>query len=660
MSEKKVTANDNVQYLPRVGPKVAILLSKLGIERVEDLLNHFPTRYVDTSQILRVHQLLVEKEGTVLLKITNVKRVFTRTKGMSIVTATGTDGENFISIRWFNQPYILSAIKPGNDYLFSGKLTVKTNEFYLSNPIHEEIKENSLESTVHLGRITPVYPETKGLSSRKFRTIFTKIKPLVKELVTETLSTELLTKESLIPRSEAIFKIHFPESETDIEKARERIGFEELYEIQLKLKKIKTIQKKRKAIPITPKKGLPLLIKTFPHELTKAQKRSIEEIIVDTSGKAPMHRLLAGDVGCGKTIVALTALVSAIDNKLTGIIMAPTTILAAQHYETIKSYLPPKYTNSIKLITAQTRKIKIENKPQILIGTQALLHHKDLPKKIGVVVIDEQHRFGVRQRGKLAFVDKTGNNPHYLIMTATPIPRTLALSLYGSLDISYIDEMPKGRIPVKTHFTNNTEKVYEWIREKILNGKETEDYEQLFVICPLIEESPHLQSKAAMLEFDRLKNKIFPEFDIALLHGRQKEQEKQKILSDFAKLRYDILVATPVVEVGIDIPHASIMIIESAERFGLAQLHQLRGRIGRRNQKSHCFLFSESDSTDVKERLEYFAKTIDGLKVAEYDLKRRGPGEVYGTLQSGIPRIKIASLLDQSLMKRTHDAVFGE
>ncbi|HOU76161.1 MAG TPA: ATP-dependent DNA helicase RecG [Candidatus Dojkabacteria bacterium] len=665
MAINPLNAEVSITELPGIGKVLASKFQKLGIEKIIDLIYHFPVRYLDTTEISSIQDFLDERQGTLLLKIESVKTFRTPRKRMIIVEAIGSDGQSFISLKWFNQPYIARSLKIGERYLISGKLTVKYSEYFIGAPEFELVRSDSTDDLVHLGRITPIYPETAGISSKRIRALLKILKPKFSQLVPEKYTKAQLEKYSLISLVDAVEIMHFPESFEDIESARNRLAFDEIYNIQKTLHLQKQKQKRMRSECFVPKVALAKLISDFPYKLTQDQEKCIEEIISDIGKKKPMHRMLIGDVGSGKTIVALAGMVTVLENGYSAILMAPTTVLAHQHYESVKKYLP-SYKDKIKLITGEFKDKISPDAKCIYIGTHALLHTKEKIDNVGMVVVDEQHRFGVKQRGKIAYVkDNNGKVPHYLIMSATPIPRTLALSLYGNLDLSVINELPPGRIPIKTKYikeNSNKEIVYKWITEKINLGRNNKNIEQLIVICPLIEESEILEAESVIKTYENLKNGVFKQFKIVALHGRMKDVEKKKILDDFADGKYDILVGTPVIEVGIDIPNATMMIIENAERFGLAQLHQLRGRIGRRQKESFCFIFGndKSSSEDAVERLKYFSHNSDGLKVAEFDLKRRGPGEVYGIKQAGIPELRFANLMDKKLIEKARDFIISE
>lgn len=665
MATKPLIAEDPITQLPGVGDVLASKFKKLGIEKIYDLLFHFPVRYLDTTEISNIQKFLAERQGTLLLKIESVKTFRTPRKRMIIVEAIGSDGQSFISLKWFNQPYIARALRAGERYLVSGKLTIKYSEYFIGSPEFELVKSDSTDDLVHLGRITPIYPETLGISSKRIRALLKILKPIFPKLLVDKYNKDQLEKYSLIPLVDAVEIMHFPDSFEDLDSARERLAFDEIYNIQKKLHIQKQKQKRMHSECFVPRVALSNLITNFPYKLTQDQEKCIEEIIGDIGRKKPMHRMLIGDVGSGKTIVALAGMVTVLENGYSAILMAPTTVLAHQHYDSIRKYLPSQ-RDKIKLITGEFKdKISADSRC-IYIGTHALLHTKEKIENVGMVVVDEQHRFGVKQRGKIAYLkDCNGKVPHYLIMSATPIPRTLALSLYGNLDLSVINELPPGRIPIKTKYIkedSNKKIVYNWITEKIIKGRKEKNIEQLIVICPLIEESEILEAESVIKTYNSLKNGVFKQFKLVALHGRMKDVEKKKILDDFAEGKYDILVGTPVIEVGIDIPNATMMIIENAERFGLAQLHQLRGRIGRRQKESFCFIFGNDkvSSEDAVDRLKYFSHNSDGLKVAEYDLKRRGPGEVYGIKQAGIPELRFANLMDKALIEKARDFIINE
>lgn len=596
--------------IPGVGPAFATRLEKLGIFTEKDFLYHIPSRYDDFSLVSKIANIQEGETVTVRGKILEIKNIFTRSSYV-LQKAVIEDETGKLPVVWFNQRFLTRVIFPGDPVSLSGKI----NKHQLESPQYE------IGSSIHTGRLVPVYPETEGISSKWFRS---KIYFLLKNLSLK----DYLPAGEFMELNEAIQKIHFPDSLEQASQAKRRLAFDELLmaQIEAKSRKVewqkKTVGKKFKNLDVK---------LDLPFELTNSQKKVIKEIFFDLQKEVPMNRLLQGDVGSGKTIVAAFAMSVANLNGYQAAIMAPTEILVNQHFETLKNM-----GLNVGLVTANN---KINLQADILVGTHALLNEKINFKKLGLIVIDEQHRFGVSQRAKL--VEK-GINPHVLTMTATPIPRTIALTLYGDLDLSVIDEMPKNRLPVKTWVVPNNRRqaAYDWIKKQ---------NSQAFVICPFVEESETLTTvKAATTEFEIIK-KEFPNFRVGLIHGRMKK--KDKVLTDFRQQKIDILVATPVVEVGIDIPTATIMIIEGADRFGLAQLHQLRGRVGRGEQQSYCLLFGENIP-----RLKLLEKINNGMQLAEADLRFRGPGHRFGTAQHGRWDLKIADFSDLELIKKANQA----
>jgi ATP-dependent DNA helicase RecG len=636
-----------------IGEKQAEKFSKLNIKTVQDLLFHIPFRYQDTSSVISIKEFKERGEGTFLAEIEKVTTAYFKKK---ITTVKVKDDTGSLSLTYFNQTYLQKSLNEGDIYLFSAKITKKGNRKSIYNPKFERFKEDPQNQT-HLGKLVGIYPETKGLSSRVIRS---KIKALQEEagvfskLLTDPLPKESLEKLELIALDEALEKIHFPKGKDDVNIARKRLAFDEMLRIAFKIETQKLKQEKEISQPMEIKSSiLNDFIKSLPFELTEDQNTAIEEILQDTSKKKPMNRLLNGDVGSGKTIVAAVAIVNTIKNGHSSILIAPTTVLAKQHYETFNKIFSNFGIDVELCISTQKTIKKADNK--LIIGTHAILYEKELPKDLNLVIIDEQHRFGVEQRDY--FKEKTKSTPHYLTMTATPIPRSLTEIFFGGLDVSEIRQKPKYQKEIKTYFTpyRKREDCFNWIKDKIQESKKDEDYEnQAFVIYPLIEESEKLNAKAVLVEVEYLK-KLFKGLNVDFLHGRLKEKEKDKLLKDFKNKKIQVLVSTTVIEVGIDIPDATIMVIEDAERFGLAQLHQLRGRVGRGEKESYCFVIPsssvEKDSPSQK-RLIYFANHSSGFEVAEYDLESRGPGEVYGLRQSGIPNFKVASIHDIKLLNK--------
>ncbi len=666
---KRLALDTPIKDLYMVGKTYASRLKKLEIETVEDLLHHYPFRYDDFRLISQISQLQPGEMVTIQGEIIDCQNVYTKT-GKKLQKAMVQDSSGQIEAVWFNQPFIPQTLKPGVKVSLSGKVNFFGPKISLVSPEYEIINaKGAKKRPIHTARLVPVYPETYGLSSKWLRS---RIFPLIEKLtpqISDWLPETIKKKESLINLSSALQKIHFPQDEKEIQLARNRLKFDELFLIQFNsLIRKKNWQKNKTTHPFTidqesargrssPGRKISKFISRLPFSLTSAQNKALKEILHDLKKQKPMNRLLEGDVGSGKTVVAAVAIYAASLNNLQSALMAPTEILAQQHYQTIKTLLEPLGVN-IALLTG-SKKLKIENcKLDIVIGTHALIYDKVKMENLGLVVVDEQHRFGVEQRAKLI---KKGRAPHILTMTATPIPRTIALTLYGDLDLSILDEMPAGRKQTKTWVVPWEKRyaAYNWIKEQVnppAASRRSGEKAQAFIVCPLIEESDKESMKdirAATAEFERLAKQIFPDLRLGLLHGRLKAQIKEKIITDFKKRKLDILVSTPVVEVGIDIPSATIMMVEAAERFGLAQLHQLRGRVGRSDQQAYCLLFTSQKDKESLKRLKAMEEYHSGFKLAEIDLKLRGPGEIYGTKQHGFQKLKIASYHELKLIEKT-------
>jgi ATP-dependent DNA helicase RecG len=670
--------SDPVTTIPLIGKSHANRLQKLDIETVEDLLHHYPFRYNDFSRRKKINELVASETVTVTATVLEIKAIYTR-GGRRLTRATVADETGELLVVWFN-PYVTKNIKKGDRVNLSGSLGKSGSQPAFVSPEYEVLnKESRIKNegrNIHTGRLVPIYPETRGVTSKWLRSRINITIQQFKHLITsdvEFLPNEIREQQNLIDLKTAINQIHFPENQDEIDQARKRLAFDELFLMQIKaLKRRAEWQQKPLAHEFRIKnKELRIkeFIKSLPFELTNAQKRAVDEILKDLEKDAPMNRLLEGDVGSGKTVVAAVAIYAAHLNGFQSALMAPTEVLAEQHYKEVTKMLEP-FGVGVSLRTGSVAATHAS--PSIFIGTHALLFDSVQFENLGLVVIDEQHRFGVKQRAKLLKKVADDKVPHLLTMTATPIPRSLALTAYGDLDLSVLDEMPPGRKEVITWVVPNRKRgaAYNWIRKQI-TGKAAQsaaatvaappcgartNQTQAFVICPLIEESEAetMQSvKAATVEYERLSKEIFPDLRLALLHGKVKSQEKNKILEDFKNGKYDILVSTQVVEVGIDVPTATLMIIEGAERFGLASLHQLRGRVGRSDQQSYCLLFTSPRTRGVYRRLKAMEDLNDGFKLAEVDLKMRGPGEIYGVKQHGIKEFKIASLSDVKLIETT-------
>lgn len=659
----RVKLESPVEKLYMIGPAYAKRLKKLEINTAEDLIHHYPFRYDDFSTFSKIALVHPGEKLTIQGEVVSIKNEYTKHR-KKIQKAVVADESGQIDVVWFNQPFLVKNIHPGDRINLSGKIDWFASKIVLVSPEYEILREG--KPIIHTGRMVPVYPETRGVSSKWLRS---RIRPILSQCLAyldEYLPQKIINQYGLTSFQEAVLKIHFPENPLEAKRARERLAFDELFLIQLASLKRKLEWKKETVGNVLQISPFQAQIKQFqenlPFVLTKAQRRCVGEILTDLGTPQPMNRLLQGDVGSGKTVVAAVAMYVAFLNHFQSLLMAPTEILAFQHFQTITDLLKPLKVK----IALRTRSKKVDPSraiPDIVIGTHALLSAKVDFNRVGLVVIDEQHRFGVEQR---AFLRSKGVNPHLLTTTATPIPRTVALTLYGELDLSFIDEMPKGRKMVKTWVVprQKREAAYEWMRKKIKEAsgekaKPSTTYQQAFIICPLIEESQveTMQSvKAATTEFKRLKKEVFPDLKLGLLHGRVKSKEKEEVLAKFRQGKINILVATPVVEVGIDIPQATMMMIEGAERFGLAQLHQLRGRVGRGALASFCLLFTESASQKAFKRLKAMEKLHIGANLAELDLKLRGPGEIYGTKQHGFLNLKVASMTDFALIEKTRTA----
>lgn len=644
-------------------------LEKLGIITIEDLLFYAPFRYESNLIVSKIGILQLGENVTIQGKVADTTNIYTR-RGLSIQKIEVSDDTGKIDAIFYNQKFILSNIKKGYIVSLAGRVDKFGSKKTLIVSSYEVLPEENAPA-IHTTGLVPIYSETQNLSSKWIRN---RINNLLNQVqIDEFLPTNIVRQNQLISLPAAIKGIHFPKTLSEAEQARKRLSFDELLIKHIvSLVRKKEWEAKQKAIPFQIEKfrtKLDKLIKSLPFELTGAQNRAVEQICQDLEKEIPMNRLLEGDVGSGKTVVAAITIYLAYLNGFQSALMAPTEILANQHFVTISKLLSPLGVK-VRLFTSNSKSGKnnegrIKNndnkrahhssfvihhsdKFDVAIGTHSLIHAQVKFEKLGLVVIDEQQRFGVEQRATLR---KKGKNPHFLTMTATPIPRTIFLTIYADLALSHLDEMPQGRQKIKTWVVpeEKREKGYKWIEDKI----RTEN-SQVFIVCPFIEPSETLNTvRAAKEEFDRLKNGVFSEFRMGLLHGKMKATEKAKAIKEFKEGDVNILVATPVIEVGIDIPTADIMIIEAAERFGLAELHHLRGRIGRGAKQSYCLLFTESISDRTRERLGYLEHIDDGAKLAEKDLKLRGPGEMFGTTQHGIPDLKIASFSDFSLIERS-------
>ncbi len=638
-----------ITHLPQIGPQYAHSLEKLGIRTLGDLLHHYPFRYADLSKEATVSTLQIGDTVTLSGTIIGIQSVRLCT-GKTLQKADFSDGTGTLKISWFNQPYLVKTFEQHPQVALSGTVKAFAGKLTLSTPQYELIKDSVPRTSprLHTGRLVPVYPETKGVSSKWLRT---RINTLLKLAPPQPdwLPIECQTSQRLLDYNTALRAVHFPDSMEAAEAAKVRLGFDELFLWQLLAQTKKAMRKNRQNFFTVSETSIDPYLKQLPFTLTKGQQQAVEEILTDLNGATPMNRLLQGDVGSGKTVVAAAAVYCMARAGFVSVLMAPTEILATQHAATLCPILEPLGI-PVSLAT-RTHKDAL-NSSGIIIGTQAVLF-RHLPDNVGLIIIDEQHRFGVSQRSQLL---NQPHSPHLLSMTATPIPRTVSLTLYADLDISVIDELPQGRLPIKTWVVPDHKRAgaYKWMEAEIAKGG------QVFVVCPLIFDSDSetmSEVKAVESEYTRLTTQIFPNHRIGLVHGGMKAKEKDKVITDFSKKEYDILVATPVIEVGIDIPGATIMVIEGAERFGLAGLHQLRGRVGRNSEQGYCLLFPTSDQTTALNRLKSLETIQSGFQLAELDLKLRGPGNVYGTEQSGFLDLKIASFNDGHLILAAHQEV---
>jgi len=643
-----------LQYLKGVGEARAALFQRLGIFTVGDVIYHFPRDYEDRSSLKKLIELQDGDQCTFEGMIVSKPVLSRPRRGLSICRVSIRDDTGLINAVWFNQPYLKDHFKPGERYLFYGKIT-KKRSFEVLNPVFEKADKNG---SINLCRIMPVYPATGKLTQNIIRTVIRNALEYAKDGLEDILPDHIKEKYHLADLQFSIKNIHFPENDIAFLKARERLVFEELLILQLALMSVKSYRETdSSAIRFGAADEVRSFIQNLPFKLTDAQLRVFHEIEHDMESGRVMNRLVQGDVGSGKTIVAVLALVKAVKSGYQGAFMVPTEILAAQHYDSVNQLLAPLgirtalLTGSIGAKAAREVLEGIYNGDiDIVIGTHALLEEKVKFRNLGLVVTDEQHRFGVRQRAALF---SKGTSPDMLVMTATPIPRTLALILYGDLDISVIDELPPGRKKVLTYAVDSgmRERINNFIRKQVLEGR------QVYIVCPLVEESESVEAASASEMAARLACRTFSDLRVGLIHGKMKPQEKDEVMKQFVAGQIDILVSTTVIEVGVNVANASLMVVENAERFGLSQLHQLRGRVGRSEHQSYCILFNESSSQIARERMKIMTETSDGFVISEKDLELRGPGEFFGTRQHGIPELKIANLYkDVEILKKAQQA----
>lgn len=678
------TALENVSG---IAPRYLAALKRLHIATVRDLLYHLPSRYEDYSHVYRIAELEPGQDATVQGEIYEVTGRKTWRRTYYVTEAIVTDGEDSIRAVWWNQPYLKNTLRYGARINLSGKVSVnERGELFFSNPAFEFIHAHEeTHDATHTARIVPIYPETRGLTSKGIRYI---LRPILENADAEEFIPEAILEEEGLPMlGPALRAVHFPDELSETEAAKRRFAFEDLFLLELAnaRERARLAKEKASAIPLT-KEWCEKILHALPFQLTQSQKRSLDEILADIAKPHPMNRLLQGDVGSGKTIIAAIAAVAVAEAGRQAAFMAPTEILARQHFETFKKFFP-HFEGDIALLTGsearlflgeglerEAKKTELHaairaGKVSIVIGTHALIEKQVSFPNLALVVVDEQHRFGVEQRAALvrsASPDLTSQLiPHFLSMSATPIPRTLALTLFGNLEVSQITELPKDRKEIVTKVVAPADrlKAYAFIKEFVKRGR------QVFVVCPRILPSniepggaldaatlARLDMKNVTEEYEKLSRKIFPDLRVAMLHGKLKAREKADVMGRFTKGAVDVLVSTAVIEVGVDVPNATVMMVESAERFGLAQLYQFRGRVGRGAHQSFCFLFTESSSETTKKRLEAVARAKNGFELAEEDLKLRGPGEFLGTIQTGMPDIAMKALTHPTLIPKARRA----
>ncbi|MGO1041485.1 ATP-dependent DNA helicase RecG [Clostridioides difficile] len=630
----------DVQYVKGIGPKKAYKLNKLGIFTLKDLLYYFPRQFEDRNNLKKIAQLENDEKATIKAVISSIN-TFSPKEGMTLTKIDVKDETGSAKLVFFNKTYIKNTFRPGDSILVFGKVKKRFNNLELTS-CELEYLTNSPKNTC---RFMPVYQLTYGVTNKEIMSIIKTVLEDKELIIQEYMPQRIIEKYRLCNIDFAVRNIHSPSNKESLKIALYRIVFEELLILQLGLFVFKSGRNKENGIKFTISESLKNIISSLPFKLTKAQNRALDEILNDMNSDKIMNRLVQGDVGSGKTVVALLALANCVLNGYQGALMAPTEILAGQHYISLTETLKDFGINVGLLIGSLTKKQKDtvleqikNNEIDILIGTHALIEDKVEFNNIGLVITDEQHRFGVMQRSRLSL---KGINPDILVMTATPIPRTLALILYGDLDISIIDELPPGRQPIETLAIEKSK------RDRAYNNlvrREVESGRQVYIVCPLVEESEAIEAKSAVELVEELRAEYFSDLRLGLLHGKMKSSEKDEVMSNFKNKEIDILVSTTVIEVGVNVPNATLMIIENAERFGLAQLHQLRGRVGRGSHKSYCVLIYDSKTDVCRQRMSIMEETNDGFRISEKDLEIRGPGEFFGTRQHGLPELKVANL----------------